>query len=61
MKCLDCAENRKEVKNCIFNGKDDKKCILYDYREGHNPKLSQKNRDMLKSATQLLNFKKTNE
>ena len=31
-KCLDCAGNRKDVRNCICP-----ECPLYPFRLGHNP------------------------
>lgn len=37
--CLDCLENKREVRNC--SGKlffEDRLCFLHPYRLGHNPK-----------------------
>ena len=28
-----------DVRNCIFNGKSEEKCVLYDYRMGKRPKI----------------------
>jgi len=40
--CLpDCAENRDDVKNCLFNGINDELCPLWQYRFGKRPKACQ--------------------
>ena len=43
LKCLDCCNNQiKEVRLCPVTG-----CPLYNYRNGHKPKNTQKNEGFL--------------
>jgi len=41
-RCKDCSVYELErIRNCPFDGKQEEKCDLYDYRMGKNPNRSQ--------------------